>query len=45
MYEHPCLIGSWFVEGLGFGLLGREDIAKEDLFDIFGLDARALNGS
>jgi hypothetical protein len=30
---------------LGFGLLGREDIAKEDLFDIFGLDARALNGS
>jgi hypothetical protein len=29
----------------GGGLLGGEDIAKEDLFDVFGLDTRALNGS
>lgn len=28
-----------------FVLLGGEDIAKEDLLDIFGLDARSLNGS
>lgn len=28
-----------------FVLLGGEDIAEEDLLDIFGLDARSLNGS
>jgi hypothetical protein len=27
------------------GLLGGENIAEEDLLDIFGLDARSLNGS